>query len=44
VYTTQYSQPVHSVTLHFEIHFNIIPMSVIFSPVTSILLDCPTDM
>jgi len=25
VYTTQYPQPVHSVTLHFEIHFNGYP-------------------
>jgi len=34
----------HSISPHFEINFNIIPMSVIFSGVISILLDCPTNI
>jgi hypothetical protein len=34
----------HSITPHFEIHSDIIPMSVIFIHVISILLDCPTNM
>ena len=34
----------HYITPHFEIHFNIIPMSDIFSQVVSIILDCLTKM
>ena len=34
----------HSITLHFQIHFNIITMSVIISQVIYTLSDCPSNM